>query len=108
MWKARKAVWLNQLATAVLVMNRALRDHGGIRGKTSDVEKSTNFASSLASDLAGSYMRSSDGLGADGELTPGTKKTALEAMKKVLNRTEFTPRTVRDFDEEDMEVETEE
>ena len=83
-----------------------------IRGKN-DVEKSTNFSnfsSSQGSDLATSapYMRSSDGLGADGELTPSTKKTALEAMRKVLNRAEYTPRTPRNFDDKDMEIEAEE
>ena len=62
---------------------------------------------SQGSDLAGSYIRSSDGLGADGELTPSTKKTALEAMRKVLSRCEYTPRTPRDFDE-DMEMDAEE
>ena len=76
-----------------------------IRGKTE--EKSNNFSLSQGSDLAGSYMRSSDGLGADGELTPSTKKTALEAMRKVLSRCEYTPRTPRDFDE-DMEMDAEE
>lgn len=78
-----------------------------IRGKN-DVEKSTNFSSSQGSDLAASYMRSSDGLGADGELTPSTKKTALEAMRKVLSRAEYTPRTPRNFDDEDVEIEAEE
>ena len=53
-------------------------------------------------------MRSSDGLGADGELTPSTKKTALEAMRKVLSRAEYTPRTPRNFDDEDVEIEAEE
>ena len=69
-----------------------------IREKTE--EKSNNFSLSQGSDPAGSYIRSSDGLGEDGELTPSTKKTALEAMRKVLSRCEYTPRTPRDLDEE--------
>ncbi|CAK9018175.1 unnamed protein product [Durusdinium trenchii] len=77
-----------------------------IRGKSVH-EKTIDFSMSHGSDLAGSYARSFDGLGADGELTPGTKKTALEAMRKVLNRAEFTPRTPRDFDDLDEEEEEE-
>ena len=72
--------------------------HLRIREKTE--EKSNNFSLSQGSDPAGSYIRSSDGLGEDGELTPSTKKTALEAMRKVLSRCEYTPRTPRDLDEE--------
>ncbi|CAE7438138.1 unnamed protein product [Symbiodinium natans] len=70
-----------------------------VRGKSSDVEKNLEFAAS--SDEA-SFQRSSDGIAADGELTPSTRKTALEAMRKVLQREEFTPRARADEDGFDM------
>ena len=50
---------------------------------------------------------SSDGINADGELTPSTRKTALEAMRNVLQRTEFTPRARAEEDGFGMEAEVE-
>ena len=65
-----------------------------IRGKSSDADNNLDFASREgASELAASFQRSSDGISADGELTPNTRKTALEAMRTVLQRAEFTPRS---------------
>ena len=73
-----------------------------IRGKSE--EKNLDFAASEASDMA---QRSSDGINADGELTPSTRKTALEAMRNVLQRTEFTPRALAEEDGFGMEAQGE-
>ena len=66
-------------------------------------DEAMDVSLSQGSDIATSFMRSSDGFGADGELTPKTKKSALEAMRKSLNRSEYTPRTPRDPELEDEE-----